>query len=449
MILESESSNMKRRLICPSLDFNTHPERPTKNRSWLHSSSHKIFSCLVVATSFGFVVAAAYGNNGRQYVRSHPFTITALTMEDSLNIDSYKNAGFNSIMLWKQSDANVKEAAASGLPIFMHNSRAKKGTVEEAKELVDEYSDRLPNIVGWLAYDEPRRSAFDKASVILAYTRSQHPDLIMLSTFSGEEPYAKYLQDFDDAIKPDIFIYDAYPFGNPESKVYRNPARSSMFELAYVRRLGLQTGKPYWAWIQSFADEHRRSPSESEIRMHVYTHLAAGFTGISYFTYDGFEGGAMISNDGKTTRLYDYVKEINKEVGHYGEILKRLISTDLRFLPGTQNRVPDGVAMWTMGAGGEMRISWIETMGDNPCKDGLIGYFRDDDNRLYFMIVNLCRGPALDAASSAQTFSIRCSPDAGPLIRLSRLTGEIETLVAKEGVYTITLPGGTGELFTW
>ncbi|MFH2010280.1 MAG: hypothetical protein ABI333_27020 [bacterium] len=55
---------------------------------------------------------------------------------------------------------------------------------------------------------------------------------------------------------------------------------------------------PYWAFIQSWANVNARLPSESDLRMHIFTHLAAGYSGLAYFTYDRWDDGGLLDAGG-------------------------------------------------------------------------------------------------------------------------------------------------------
>ena len=92
-------------------------------------------------------------------------------------------------------------------------------------------------------------------------------------------------------------------------------------------------------------------------------------------------------------------------------------------------------------------IQHIEVTEHGPGRDALIGFFEDDDNQNYFMLVNLWHGPGAPASDKTTTFKIHLAPGINQIKRLSRETGQVDILNATDGVIFVTLPGGTGDLF--
>ena len=63
------------------------------------------------------------------------------------------------------------------------------------------------------------------------------------------------------------------------------------------------------------------------------------------------------------------------------------------------------------------------------------------------MLVNVRRARGVSAADMDTTFTLRFDPTVKKLTRLSRITGKVENVPIKDGTLTVTLPGGTGDLF--
>lgn len=383
-------------------------------------------------------------SKGYQWVRNNPFTITALALMDDFDIETYKNGGFNSITIWKPKESIISQAVAANIPVFMHNSPAKKGTIESAKAFAARFHKKIPNIVGWLVIDEPKPELFEKSRQLVDYTRKLNPERMMISTFQGAEDQQGYDRELIETLGIDIVMYDQYPFMKKDSRIYKRDSMR-MTHLAIARKVALEQGIPYWAWIQTFSDEHRRYPSESELRMHVYIHLAAGFSGISYFTYD--QWGMVEKGQAAPRPVYYAVEDVNKEISKLGETLKMLHSTDIRYVPGTETKVADGIDDWKKNAGKETRIKSIAASNNISSYGGVIGFFNDDNKKSYFMLVNLSCGPDKSSAQTAQSFSIDITPDVSHILRLNRRSGRWEKIMLKDGSLSVTLPGGTGDLF--
>jgi hypothetical protein len=218
-----------------------------------------------------------------------------------------------------------------------------------------------------------------------------------------------------------------------------------------ARKVGQERDAPYWAFVQSYADERRgyRMPSESDVRMQVFMHLTCGYTGIAYFTYEDQQGPAMIEHStGRRRPIYYEVARLNIEVANLGEALRFLESTAVRYVPQGGNNVPGGVTAWKPGDGGDMIIKAITIEGGEPApwKDLVIGFFKDDDGRDYFMLTNLWHGMEASSVERAVTVTLTLDPKVKVIGRLSRETGQPEALAVEGGRFRITLPGGTGEL---
>jgi hypothetical protein len=192
-------------------------------------------------------------------------------------------------------------------------------------------------------------------------------------------------------------------------------------------------------------------PSESDVRMQVFAHLTSGFTGIGYFTYEDQQGPAMISNATRQRRpIYYHVARLNQEVLNVGQALRFLTSTDVRYVAGRGNQVPAAATAWKPGAGGDRLIRAIDIDGATPepipWRDILVGFFRDDQGRDYFMLTNLWHGEGVPSARRSVTVTLKLQPGVTTIGRLSRQTGKAERLTVKGDEFAVTLPGGTGEL---
>lgn len=176
------------------------------------------------------------------------------------------------------------------------------------------------------------------------------------------------------------------------------------------------------------------------------------------------------------------ISQINRESRNLGPALIRLLSTDVRFLPGQHvykilgfpietrtNSVPDGLTSGLAGADPYLTGASASNPGsrnDGKRGDVIIGFFKvlhesfDGDacsNERYFMVTN---GLSDASGTASQTLqNIRLTFDFGSsgitrLQRLSRQTGQVEVvpLVHESGsIYhlDLALGGGTGDLFKY
>ena len=97
--------------------------------------------------------------------------------------------------------------------------------------------------------------------------------------------------------------------------------------LDLVRSKTLDVRKPFWVITQAGEVGSSRMPNEVEQRWSVWSTIAGGSKGISYFCYWTPSGGAfdaspyMIDLDGSQTDMYNWVKQINADINVIGKKL--------------------------------------------------------------------------------------------------------------------------------
>lgn len=443
-----------------------------------------LMSVVVVCAGSGWAAGAEPAGRdlgrGHRWVRSHPFTITALVLKPrTFDGKEYAACNMNAALLWKPENSLFEEAVKSGLPWHGHAKSRRfygnegAGRFDEVmqarmRQLYEDY----PGCEAWLVWDEPERDEIELAGRIAAWVRETWPETLIYTDanpgghaeFHGRDPrdgysYGAYLREVTGTIKPDVLMVDYYPFFKDP---YGDRIPFFRFLCQQVRTAALEAGMPYWMFVQAYSEaqegnnNNRRYPGEADLRMQVFTTLAFGFTGISYFLYcPGFER-TMLDEDGSPTSLYHHAARLNTEVLNVGQALRFLKSTGVRFLPGHHtaegrrvgNEADPHGPMWEPGAGREYGVSDISIVDAGLGRDALVGSFKDDDEQSYFMLVNLWHGPGAAAGDKLTTFTVHVAPGVEEVRRLSRETGMVEVLRVQDGALSVTLPGGTGDLFT-
>jgi len=113
---------------------------------------------------------------------------------------------------------------------------------------------------------------------------------------------------------------------------------------------------------------------------------------------------------------------------------------------------PKALSIWKRGDVASDPLRSIRILNPGPERQGLIGYFRDDAGGTYIMLTNLWRVSDRQkglAANTRLTFRLVFDPAVRSILRLDRETGKTQRLTISnpaEGL-TVTLPGGTGDLF--
>lgn len=414
---------------------------------------------------------------GKQWVRQHPLTVGGDSLYPATwDFTEYFGAGMN--MLYKDVSYThtinplnrPPQFAASPwqafLPVPMGNTQVG----------VTEYNNlrNTPYNAGWIVGDEPTRVRMDDHGAVTTAIRQNNLNQIVYSTITnnngpdgiwygdGSHPnytYQNYLDDFVSIIKPDVLVYDYYPFrtdGSTDARYTQN--------LMMIRNKALADGLPYWGWMQGFGLSNSRRPSESDNRYNVYTHLTAGYTGLIYWTYDYYAGtgDGLIDINGNPTPLYYQAAQTNAEAITLGKSLRYLTSTDVRFVPGrhqngnftTPNATPLGFTALSDGLINDPHltgagVNWNVTGGIGEEKNGLLGFFIDDSGQNYFMLTNLNHGMDQSAADTALTFTLSFDNQTNTLLRLNPQTGQQEVINLVNHQLVWTLPGGTGDLFKY
>ena len=311
-------------------------------------------------------------------------------------------------------------------------------------------------------------------------TRAAYPGVPVTTTIMGGPGYSQDYADsaieaFIDTVQPDMLVYDDYPFysGNPIE-----PHDTHHFpRLAQFRQIALAKGIPYGTYLQTFyGTDNLRIPSESDIRFEQFTGLVYGYKMLTSFIYDGWGSNAPfpvlfsdLRGTAHPTTLFYQVAQSNQEVRNIGSSLIYLQSYDVRFV--TSGSIPPKNFAWQAGAS-DPYITGISVTSPTPA-ELVVGYFNpmleEDDgqeysNQIYFMIVNGKHDYNLTAADAQQTIQIDfnfASSGIQNIQRINRQTGLVELISTQEQAddltyvqtgsntyrLTLTLPGGTGDLF--
>ena len=398
---------------------------------------------------------------GQQWVRQHPFTLMGLQQSpQKFDVAEHRAANMSSVLVW-WADGNGKQIAAPASAGDMPwHALIVDGEGDERDRIADYAS--VGNSIGWMMGDEVDGSMMSFFDDVGDWVKQNRPnDLVYtnaLPTYAGFPDYPAYLQQIVDNMHPDVLMYDHYPY-------VENLMRHDYFQnLMFVRDKALEHNLPYWAFMQSSALAAYRLPSKSDARMQAFTHLAAGFTGLAYFTFDNepsFQYASILDTAGNPTGLYPIVADLNKEAANLGRALRFMTSDDVKYLPGRHvangqivtNPVPLGMTAWTAANDPDEHILaiTIESIGSQTGAglDGLIGFFRDDNGDEAFMIVNTYHGPSVPA-TSAFTVTVRFDASVQSILELDRITGEQKVIsVPAHGNLSISLPAGTGRLFKY
>jgi hypothetical protein len=400
---------------------------------------------------------------GQRWVRTHPLTLMGLQQwEHTLKINHHLATNMSNMLVW-WADGNGKPiAAASSAAGLPWHALIVDGEGHEPDRIADYAT--VGNAAGWMVGDELARSQFPFFADIISWIKQNRPnDLAYTNAFptyappevlyggpppGGSYSYHQYLEDMVAVMKPDILMYDHYPF------VEHLMRHDYFFNMMEVRSVALEHNLPYWGFMLSSAHGAYRLPSLSDARFQMNSHLAAGFTGMAYFTFDNFGFSSILNQEGNPSPLYYSVVTINQEAQNLGEALRFMTSTGVNYVAGSRliagspvkNPVPLGMGDWSPQVNPVDRILDVRVEQFGAGIDGLIGFFTDDAGDEAFMIMNAYHGGNV-AQFPIIPFSIQFDSTVTSLLRLDRVTGEQVRVPLIGNRLTIDLAPGAAELY--
>ncbi len=374
--------------------------------------------------------------------------------------------GFN--MTWTPPEG-LDVAAKHGLRAMLSSPLLNPDTLNDAAKRaeLDALVERVKNHPALEAYfltDEPGAGAFPGLGRLVAYLRERDPAHLayinLFPTYANEQQlgvsadaaerarvgypldfagvdtsdktvlrYREHLKQFVEIVKPDLISYDHYHFLKPKADGSRNDGKQYFLNLALIRLAALEAKKPFLNIIQADTIEKSwRLPNAEELRWLVFTTMAYGGRGISYFTYWGPEAYNGLYVDGKPMPLLSPVVTLNKEMAGFAPTLMKLDSLGAYHtspLPYGAEAIPAKCPVQISG-GGEF----------------VLGLFGNGSKPSAFMIVNR---NYTQPASTTLTFSI----PGRKIQELDRTTGKWSrgTSLGKKRTAEITLAPGDGRLF--
>ncbi len=210
-------------------------------------------------------------------------------------------------------------AQRHGLKVQLQDGLLAPGTLENPgqRAKLDALITRVHNHPALYAYfitDEPSAAAFPalgKSGRLPPRADPAHLAYINLfPTYANNEQlgtkgdkitaYREHLRQYMDVVKPSLVSYDHYQF----SKQGDTP--DYFLNLMMIRRVALEARVPFLNIVQACTwTPSMRVPGPDELRYLVYTTLAYGGQGISYYVYchPGHTGGIALA-DGTPTPLY-------------------------------------------------------------------------------------------------------------------------------------------------
>lgn len=311
--------------------------------------------------------------------------------------------------------------------------------------IIDQYK-VLPAAYSYHITDEPNASQFADLGRIVSYIRRRDPEhmayINLLPNNASDEQlgskgYPAHLGQFIRDVQPALLSYDHYQFhAKHDGPLY-------LQNLELVGQAAKRAGVPLLNTVQACSyHPSMRVPNDDETRFLVYTTLAYGAQGISFYHYAswGPEHGGIALPGGKPLPLFATLQTLNREFVAIAKQYQRLkwIGTYLKgyradaMPPGT-TALPSSGSPFNVS-----NMSDISYTAGAPLKGILLGFFDMDGAALsdatFAIVQNL-------DYSSPKTYRVT-GPD-----KLSIFNATTGTWTPKEQNHAdVTLPPGGGVL---
>ncbi|MHB9071532.1 MAG: hypothetical protein ACYC54_14335 [Sedimentisphaerales bacterium] len=397
---------------------------------------------------------------GRLWIREKGFTATALTLDDDY-LSTYDDAGMNKLFGWEHKDAIYQGAIDQNLPWFIYavvkdtsgDPDVIGAKVISCRAFTNSMVSLYPNCEAMLVWDEVKPWELDYLADNVRWVKMAYSENLVYTNLNAYNTYGQIGYDYSDHVTNvinkgvDVVGADAYPYFDNESSTTTYISDRYFATMESLRNRALSAGIPYWFFVQSTDEGSYRLPSQSDLRMNMFAPLAYGFTGLQFYYYWSSDANGIIGSNGyyDTSGFSHYVEDAMSEVAYFGRSLPYLESKYVRYVKSqSANTLPSGTTEFT-GPIGEVNDIDIGTAGTN--NNAVLGYFEDDNGDDYFMLVNVKRAKDTSAWDTRLDFTIHFSASVTSLYKMNRDTGLIEYVPITNGSVTLTILGGTGELF--
>jgi len=290
----------------------------------LHRSALAAF---VALASIGLSGSAeAQGQPGRAWEVGTPIVTywAGPAMSDKV-AQQMAEGGFN--VVWcAEKDLDVVKR--HGLRGQLHDGLLSPASLDNPAQRakLDALVDRVrshPALYCYFITDEPSAGDFPPLGRLVAYLRQRDPAHLayinLFPTYANNKQlgtkgdtvtaYREHLRQFLAVVKPSLLSWDHYQFAKAGDNA------EYFLNLALVRQASQQSGVPFLQIVQACTwTPSMRVPVPDEMRYLVYTTLAYGAQGISYYVYcHPGHTGAIALPDGTPTPIYHALKSLNRE----------------------------------------------------------------------------------------------------------------------------------------
>ncbi len=348
--------------------------------------------------------------------------------------------GFN--LVWCGSEKELDVAHRHGLRGQLTDGLLTPASLDDPKrrEQLDALIARVskhPALYAYHLIDEPSASQFPALGRLVAYLRERDPAHLayinLFPTYASNEQlgtkgdvvtaYKEHLRHYVEQVKPSLISYDHYQFK------LKGDGDQYFLNLAMIRRAAQEAGVPFLNIVQActWAPDAMRVPNTNELRYLVYSTLAYGAQGISYYVYaHPNHYGSLVSLDGTPGPLYHAVKSYNREFVAIARELQPLRSL------GVYHTSVHEPGCEPLPADASFRVNSSQSSA-SP-RGFLLGFFGAMDKPTHVVVVNLDYTAEVSASLTGPS----------ELELLDTATGQWTS--PKKGAIELILPPGGGRL---
>ncbi len=369
-----------------------------------------------------------------------------------------KEGGWN--LVWC-AEKELDTARRHGLRAMLQDGLIDPASLDDPvkRAKLDALIDRVkshPALYAYYLSDEPNTSVFPALGRLTEYLRQRDPAHLayinLFPTYATNEQlgstgdtataYTEHVRRYVETVKPVLISYDHYHFTSSDrldNEFQGTPTVAGgkdgwqyFLNLSLIRDAARKAGVPFLNIVQASSwHPSMRIPGPDEMRFLVYTTLAYGGQGISYFVYYHPDiKGAIANADGTPTVLYPVLKVLNREFAAIASQLQPLQSLTISHL----GMVPMGgeplspASAFTV----DPPIAPMAYTPPEKMKGLVLGTFGTHGKPTHVVAVNL------DYTRNAATTVV----GPGPLEVFDPATGKWETSRTGRRAFIELLPGG-------
>lgn len=244
----------------------------------------------------------------------------------------------NAILSREDCLLSAKICEEQGINFFISNITNDKGFTgmgdrvpevnEELVKFVVNEVKHYKYLLGYYIWDEVTPNKFATCRTIKEYFNKYDPTRLAFSlvfpsygeykwgSSIEDSPYYNYVSDYIKEVNPDVLSMDYYALKSANSSIIKSDLWRDM---GLFRLKSIETGKPFWWYFQGYdmADGTVGHMTRAKLAVQMYSGIAYGAKTVSYFQ----SLGALTTEFGEKTSLYDDAKALHVEVKNVGNLM--------------------------------------------------------------------------------------------------------------------------------